>query len=947
MVSSAPALALAGQSVGISTIPNPQHILPMAANAATTCPNYNGLLDSISVPVSHQISLYVVIFQPAPKGGATFQLSSDNPSIAAAGDIKQAFLPKVFIPEGQTYSNPFSIFGISVGATQLRITPLTSGFVQSAFPLGAWDVNQAGNQKFVDANPPVNHCRVSDSSNDLSTDAAVLASCGSTVRNGISADGASQFLMRTISGLPGTVCFQITSQSNFDQGALQDSVVQTQTVSGREYGFTYYKAPDSFGDTVSFRPLEIEFTFTPSIGNGNTSSFRAQTQIVRPPVLLVHGIWSKGSAWSGIYIPKDDPFHTTYVADYEATNGAGFSNNFPRVQDFVKRAIDNARAKGYAVTQTDVIGHSMGGILTRLYIGSNTFQRPDNFGKGDIRRLLTLDTPHSGSTFANLVAALHRVNATEADKAVRSITGYAPDGGAVCDLAENSPALQGLNNPTTILGQSITGTGGPAVGTYDAVSAKFFGGVLGIGNIEGTLTNTRCLHRNILFSCDQREFIFPQDIINGFRFRQGNDTIVALSSQQGGLAGINFPDVIHSGPFFVNGVLSSSSVATRAYQLLDGPPSIFENSFPGIGSSGSGVPITVPGRGAAQDQQDYSNQCGPGGPLQPAASAINQRFAAALQQASVPDSRVQMISPADGRIFAPGDTVNITVKLTPPLIANNIAVDMTEGFGELEGTNYDGTQYQAIFVIPDFFAGPLILTPDITDTNNIPILGAPITIAVRPATPPIDIAFRQKNFRITLPTTNPSESLALMGTYDGPIEYDMTSSVTGTSYQTTNPAVVKVNNEGIYQIMGSGTAVVTASNSGLKDFAAFVVEDPVNPLQPEDVSAQFSIQESGFRLDRTKGFFVQSVSMTNNEPIPAPGPLYLLISGLPAGVNLVNQSGITQNIQMGTPYITLPLSSDGLNLQPGQSITLTLQFLNPTRTNIGYIATVWRTAGVP
>jgi len=125
------------------------------------------------------------------------------------------------------------------------------------------------------------------------------------------------------------------------------------------------------------------------------------------------------------------------------------------------------------------------------------------------------------------------------------------------------------------------------------------------------------------------------------------------------------------------------------------------------------------------------------------------------------------------------------------------------------------------------------------------------------------------------------------------------------------------------------------------------VEDPVNPLQPEDVSAQFSIQESGFRLDRTKGFFVQSVSMTNNEPIPAPGPLYLLISGLPAGVNLVNQSGITQNIQMGTPYITLPLSSDGLNLQPGQSITLTLQFLNPTRTNIGYIATVWRTAGVP
>src|SRR6185436_18203103 len=131
-------------------------------NAVAGCPNQGGILDSISVPVGQPLNLAVVIGVPAPPGGAVFQLSSDNPAFVAAGDTRQGFLPIVTIPAGQTVSNRFTLFGIAVGQTRLRITPLTPGFITSTFPLGAWDVNKSGSgidQKFLDANNPTRSCR--------------------------------------------------------------------------------------------------------------------------------------------------------------------------------------------------------------------------------------------------------------------------------------------------------------------------------------------------------------------------------------------------------------------------------------------------------------------------------------------------------------------------------------------------------------------------------------------------------------------------------------------------------------------------------------------------------------------------------------------------------------------------------------------------------------------
>ena len=62
-----------------------------------------------------------------------------------------------------------------------------------------------------------------------------------------------------------------------------------------------------------------------------------------------------------------------------------------------------------AATQAMVVGHSMGGILARVWASKNynpNYKRAENFMQGDIDRLLTLNTPHHGSELMELKDAL-------------------------------------------------------------------------------------------------------------------------------------------------------------------------------------------------------------------------------------------------------------------------------------------------------------------------------------------------------------------------------------------------------------------------------------------------------------------------------------------------------------------------------------------------------------
>jgi Bacterial Ig-like domain (group 2) len=601
----------------------------------------------------------------------------------------------------------------------------------------------------------------------------------------------------------------------------------------------------------------------------------------------------------------------------------------------------------------------MGGLLTRLFVGSSGFRRPDNLDSGDVHRLITLDTPHFGSNFANLLVGLHRVNPAKTESTVTGITGGSIVNGAVCDLSENSPALQGIGS-TGLKAQVITATGGPP-GT-PANPALYWGGAtfFGIKSFESALTERYCTNWIInpvsgMPVCTNFAFHFPQATVDAFRFREMNDAVVPLSSEQGGLSGINFTEYIHFHipgiPGVQRGITDGANVATQAFQILDGPDSGLAAAIPAVQSNGSGGPRTVPGRGTPLDQQDYANQCGPGGPMKP----MSLRGLFGLERKGDPkginipavvDPRVNLTSPAAGTIFTPGDTINMVVELTAPLMVSNTVGATLVNLTHLPATWTSGLSFSGSFVIPPAITGALTIAPDFTDTDGNTFTGAPVTVGIRPSGTPDSIALQQHDFLVAPDAAQ--QQLYVDGTYSDGSVLDLTSSFTGTTYTSSNQSVVTVNGDGLVQIVGQGFVSITAQNGTLKDFATFVIEDPAAPLPPADLTSQVSISRSGFRLDRKTGFFVQDLTITNTSTTPLPAVLHLVFANLTNGVTLVNKTGLTEALTpVGSSYLTLPLPGSGLTLPPGGSAQFTLQFLNPDRSPINYSLTLYRTSVAP
>lgn len=121
----------------------------------------------------------------------------------------------------------------------------------------------------------------------------------------------------------------------------------------------------------------------------------------------------------------------------------------------IKQALQFYRDElGLAATQAIVIGHSMGGLLARVWASDSynpDYRRPENFMQGDIDRLLTLNTPHHGSELVELKDALGKAVidaegwiAWARRRLVNTVVWWFldPEPGAITDLRPGSSALR-------------------------------------------------------------------------------------------------------------------------------------------------------------------------------------------------------------------------------------------------------------------------------------------------------------------------------------------------------------------------------------------------------------------------------------------------------------------------------------------------------------------------
>jgi pimeloyl-ACP methyl ester carboxylesterase len=180
--------------------------------------------------------------------------------------------------------------------------------------------------------------------------------------------------------------------------------------------------------------------------------FKIPIEVYRAPVMMVHGIWANSWSFlrmnfflwiSAFYDPE-----LTMVVDYESTNGKHLQTNANVIPDNINALLIQCRSSKFSAGKVDLVCHSMGGVLARYYMKSEGYQH-----RQDIHKLITLNTPHSGSHAANLL----RSDTPEGQFArlvfepiVNFMFNSSINDGAVEDLSVNSTELNDLNSESNL-----------------------------------------------------------------------------------------------------------------------------------------------------------------------------------------------------------------------------------------------------------------------------------------------------------------------------------------------------------------------------------------------------------------------------------------------------------------------------------------------------------------
>ena len=126
-----------------------------------------------------------------------------------------------------------------------------------------------------------------------------------------------------------------------------------------------------------------------------------------------------------VLVPVLERASTSHFRDNAKVVWYGWRQGEPRPGKGIKAALQEFRNNGIAATQADVVGHSMGGVLARVYArgapldaplpvpndrwyeppdnNDSWHERPDNFYRGDINRLITIGTTHMGSQMSGFL----------------------------------------------------------------------------------------------------------------------------------------------------------------------------------------------------------------------------------------------------------------------------------------------------------------------------------------------------------------------------------------------------------------------------------------------------------------------------------------------------------------------------------------------------------------
>jgi probable HAF family extracellular repeat protein len=406
-----------------------------------------------------------------------------------------------------------------------------------------------------------------------------LSNTQGTPVTGAAADGVTRLLLRLSAGQSGVVKLSINGTGNPEEDGVLRSVdgfqegsiitVNTITTDMGEKAFAVYRAPENFvrrghdEDKESVqRQISISVEFTPP--SGAVFQLEKEITLVRPPVILVHGLWSRPEMWNDFIATLSQQINgmiineNIFAVNYLLTNASHFEVNQNVIKEGIEKARDKYKDKAIAMVQADVIGYSMGGLLARIWagVGAELYKRDDNFHMGDINKFITIDSPHFGSFLADFAMEfVHnmplRVRNWFLNEARRR--GYPLDGGAIEDMMAMSNSIINMNRI------DITPASHAVIGDYPVPNGNLL-------SIEDEALRWVHITLNI-FRYNTKPYI-----ITG-----RSDLVVSVESQAGGL---DFPCVSSFNHYHTEAI--GGFIIKRAIQLLNSSPadSSYNTGFP-------------------------------------------------------------------------------------------------------------------------------------------------------------------------------------------------------------------------------------------------------------------------------------------------------------------------------------------------------------------------------
>jgi pimeloyl-ACP methyl ester carboxylesterase len=372
--------------------------------------------------------------------------------------------------------------------------------------------------------------------------------------DGIVADGVSRILI--VANYDSQLKFSVTGPSNIDYGSLisinDTNDPESNSIVADPINFKHqrkgsvvaviYKGPRYVDMKKNAKHLAV----TISVSDIKNKYIQGDIviKVYRVPVILVHGVWSNPcSSWEDTDFKKFLQRHGFWVSlvDYAKHNAKTFDPNaeptignqaIAALKSKIQEVLEGHNKKYISASQVDIVAHSMGGLIARGLCQQNGHKAKENYMKGQIRRLITIGTPHFG---AGLAGILYRqkdnwysykqqdnkdpftaqwnsnYGKDSVYKTLQLKEIYSPTPihtGAIESLAPDSAAYSNLL-PTSVKSYAIAGSWKPEATVSQEVLEEYYRNILG----------------NPFFSLDR----------DGFH--GDNDLQVSVSSQLGGLDG--------------------------------------------------------------------------------------------------------------------------------------------------------------------------------------------------------------------------------------------------------------------------------------------------------------------------------------------------------------------------------------------------------------------------